>query len=194
MSLNLVLVENSTGGQQSLEPALKAMGHQVLSSSSSLPPHAQAKDGKADLIIFNLATGQDLAAAPQLPPEDKTPVLLVSPPLDGALGKHVAGERIYAYVVQPADSQVLEQSIHIALNNFRRETSLRRQITSLRETLKARKTTERAKGVLMDEFGMSESVAQNYLDKESQRLNLDVVELAESILNKEFRLKAEAGE
>jgi response regulator NasT len=183
-------MEDSSGGQQSLEPTLKAMGHQVLSSS----PPGQAQGGKADLIILNLAASQNLAAAPKLPPEDKTPVLLVSPPLDGAVGNRATRNRIYAYVAQSADSQVLEESIHIALNNFRRENSLRRQISSLRETLKARKTTERAKGVLMDEFGMSESVAQNYLDKKSQCLKMDVVELAESIINKEFRLKAEAGE
>ena len=64
-----------------------------------------------------------------------------------------------AYLVKPFQKSDLIPAIEVAIGRFREMQALNGEVEVLGEQLETRKVLDRAKGVLIDSFGMSESDA-----------------------------------
>ena len=71
----------------------------------------------------------------------------------------------------------------MALERFRQSDEIRRELHKTQATLESRKTVERAKGVLMDQRGLSESEAYELMRKTAMKQARPLREVAESILS-----------
>jgi len=101
--------------------------------------------------------------------------------------EELKGDPDIAYLFRPITKSALLQTIHLVLLSYRKVLRLQDEITQLRGSLLARKTIEKAKGILMSKWGISEEEAYRWMQKISMDRGVSMKDLAQSIV-KEFEI------
>ena len=89
------------------------------------------------------------------------------------------------YLIKPVDEKQLKASIEVAVARFDERCILRDETEKLRADLSDRKYIERAKGILMDSFGLKEGEAMARLQKFSRDKNKKLAVIARELIEKE---------
>jgi response regulator NasT len=92
-----------------------------------------------------------------------------------------------AYLVKPFQKSDLIPAIEVAIGRFRELRNLTGEIDALGEQLEARKTIDRAKGVLIDECGMREGDAFTFIQRTAMSERTKMRDVAERILDGSLR-------
>ena len=92
-----------------------------------------------------------------------------------------------AYLVKPYQKSDLIPAIEVAIGRFRELQALSGHVDALGEQLEARKTIDRAKGKLIDEFGMKEQDAFSFIQRTAMQDRSRMRDVAEKILAGELR-------
>lgn len=92
-----------------------------------------------------------------------------------------------AFLVKPFQKSDLIPAIEVALGRFRELQTLSGQRDKLEEQLESRKIIDRAKGKLMDDFGMKESDAFAYIQRTAMSERGRMRSVAERILAGELQ-------
>ncbi|WJW69965.1 response regulator [Candidatus Chlorohelix allophototropha] len=168
-----------------LKEMLSVLGYQVVGEAGDGKQAVSlAREFKPDLVIMDIKMPEmdGITAAKILTEERIAPVLLLTAYSQQEL---VAGAReagVIGYIVKPFRQDELQPAIEVALSRFREFCDLEKEIGDLRETLEARKVIERAKGVLMDQYGLKEADAFRRIQKLSMDTRKSMKEIAEAIL------------
>ena len=93
--------------------------------------------------------------------------------------KHVGA---FSYLIKPITLESLRAAIDIALQRYEDYCRLQDKLEQSKTELEERKIIERAKGVLMDQFGMKEKQAFEFLQKKSKENNKKMIQIARGIL------------
>jgi response regulator NasT len=143
-----------------------------------------AQQIRPDLVIMDIKMpGTDgITAARILTQQDVCPVLLLTAYADRDLVEKAKEAGVVGYLVKPVREADLAPAIEIALQRFLEFRALRQQVQDLKETLETRKIIERAKGVLMDAYGLKEAEAFRRIQKLSMDTRKSMREIAEAIL------------
>ena len=89
------------------------------------------------------------------------------------------------YLIKPVDEKQLKASIEVAVARFDERCILRDETEKLRADLSDRKYIERAKGILMDSFGLKEGEAMARLQKLSRDKKKKLAVIARELIEKE---------
>ena len=92
-----------------------------------------------------------------------------------------------AYLVKPYQKSDLIPAIEVAIGRFRELQQLSGEVDSLGEQLEARKSIDRAKGVLIDECGLKESEAFTFIQRTAMSERSRMRDVAERILDGSLR-------
>jgi response regulator NasT len=95
---------------------------------------------------------------------------------------------VAAYVVDGIDTGRMRSILDIAMAQFRVTEELRQDLADARASLAARKTIEKAKGVLMKRRNVDEAAAYALLRKASMDQGKSIVEVAAQLLSAEAML------
>jgi response regulator NasT len=87
-----------------------------------------------------------------------------------------------AYLVKPFQKSDLIPAIEVAIGRFRELRAMTGEIDALGEQLEARKAIERAKGMLMDELGMSEQDSFTFIQRTAMSERSKMREVADRII------------
>ena len=87
-----------------------------------------------------------------------------------------------AYIVKPFQKSDLVPAIEVALGRFREIQLLASEVGALEEQLETRKLIDRAKGVLIDKSGLSESDAYAFIQRSAMSERARMKDIAERIL------------
>ena len=87
-----------------------------------------------------------------------------------------------AYLVKPFQRSELIPAVEIALGRHREMRALHDQNESLEDQLETRKKVDRAKGILMDNHGMSESEAFDWIQKTAMNTRVKARDVAEQVI------------
>ncbi|MCC6312952.1 MAG: response regulator [Thermomicrobiales bacterium] len=168
-----------------LREMLTELGHDVI---------GEAADGQAaldlarklqpDLVIMDIKMpGVDgIAAAEELTREKIAPVVLLTAYSDQGLVERAREAGVVGYVVKPFRPTELMPVIELSLARFDEFRSLEQEIGDLKEALETRKVVERAKGVLMESYGLRESEAFHRIRKTSMDTRKSMRDVAEALL------------
>jgi response regulator NasT len=91
-----------------------------------------------------------------------------------------------AYLVKPFQKSDLIPAIEVAIGRFRELQALNGQMEVLGEQLEARKIIDRAKGRLIDKFGLKEQEAFSFIQRTSMKDRSRMRDVAEKILSGEL--------
>lgn len=90
---------------------------------------------------------------------------------------------VTAYIVAGLAPQRIRPILEVALARFAHDEALRAELAQARNALSARKTIDRAKGLLMQRQGLSEQQAYDKLRKLAMDKGLKLGELAQRVLD-----------
>ena len=143
-----------------------------------------AREREPDLVIMDVKMpGMDgLSAAEKISEEELAAVLILTAFSQKDLVQRAAEAGAIGYLVKPFQKSDLMPAIDIALARHSQLKAVRQEAKDLGEQLATRKIVDRAKGLLMDTQGMSESDAFRHLQKRAMDERRSMREVAEETL------------
>jgi response regulator NasT len=122
-----------------------------------------------------------LEAAKQMLAERPLPIVMLTAFGHDELVARATEAGVFGYLVKPFREQDLLSAIKTAQARHAELVELRFEANSLREALEARKTIERAKGILMAKEGLTEDEAFARLRRASQRSGRPMKVIADAV-------------
>jgi AmiR/NasT family two-component response regulator len=119
----------------------------------------QARELRPDVVVMDIKMPDmdGIEAAKILTEERVAPVVLLSAYSQRELVERAREAGVVAYLVKPYREEELAPAIEVALARFVEFKDLEKQVADLQQALETRKLVDRAKGILMDKQGLTES-------------------------------------
>ena len=114
--------------------------------------------------------------------EDLVPVVILSAFSQPELVERARDAGVSAYLVKPFGKADLPPAIELAVARWSEASALRAELGNTQDRLEARKLVERAKGRLMEKFGLSEPEAFRWLQKAAMDRRLSLTQVAQTVL------------
>jgi two-component system, response regulator PdtaR len=184
-TLRILIADDESIRLLSLRKQLAALGHTVVAEASTGDEAVTlAASALPDLAILDIKMPvmDGIEAAEKITQARPIPIILLTAYDEAQLVERAVEANISAYLMKPVAEEDLLPAITLALTRFRQFQALRQEVANLREALEARKTIERAKGILMRRLNLTEEEAFRRLQKQSQDSNRRLAQVAEAIV------------
>jgi AmiR/NasT family two-component response regulator len=137
-----------------------------------------------DIVILDIKMpNMDGIDAAKIINEEKiAPVLLLTAYSQVDLVKRAKEAGVYSYLVKPFKEADLLPAIEIAMSRWEEFLELEKQARDLEDKLETRKAVERAKGILIDQYGLKEHEAFRRIQVQSMNTRKSMREIAEAII------------
>jgi AmiR/NasT family two-component response regulator len=143
-----------------------------------------ARELRPDMVIMDVKMPDmdGIEAAKILTEERVAPVLLLSAYSQQDFVQRAQKAGVVGYLVKPFRESDLTPAIEVALARFSEFRAMEREVESMQEALETRKAVERAKGILMDTQGLSETEAFRKIQKMSMNNRKSMRTVADAII------------
>jgi response regulator NasT len=143
-----------------------------------------AEELRPDLVILDIKMPimDGLAAAERIAEAQIAPVVILTAFSQRDLVERAKAVGAMAYLVKPFQKSDLVPAIEIAMSRFDQVSALAREVAGLTERLETRKAVERAKGLLMTTYGMTEPQAFKWIQRTAMDNRIGMREVAERII------------
>ena len=143
-----------------------------------------ARELRPDLVIMDIKMPDmdGIEAAEILTKERIAPVLLLSAYSQQELVQRARQAGVVGYMVKPFRESDLMPAIEVVLARFSEFRAIEREVNELQDALETRKIVERAKGILMDAQGLSETEAFRRIQKMSMNNRKPMRAVADAII------------
>ncbi|MBI6545560.1 MAG: response regulator [Cyanobacteria bacterium NC_groundwater_1444_Ag_S-0.65um_54_12] len=184
-SLRIILVDDESIIRLDLREMLEDLGHQVVGEASDgQAAIAIAKQFNPNLIIMDIKMPNldGLEALRQINAGRRIPTIMLTAYSQPELVERAVELGVFAYLVKPIKEADLLPTLEVALARFEELETLEKEVGNLKEALETRKLVERAKGILMDQSGLTEAIAFRKIQKLSMDRRKPIKEIAEAII------------
>ena len=123
-----------------------------------------------------------ITAAKIIADEKLAPVILLTAFSQKNIVEKAKHAGVLAYLVKPIRQDSLFPAIEIAMSRFAEIQQLEHDLNNVKNSLQMRKTLDRAKGILMDAYNISESEAYRRIQKYSMAKRKSIQEVDEAII------------
>ncbi len=143
-----------------------------------------ARELRPDIVIMDIKMPDmdGIEAAKIMTEERLAPVLLLSAYSQQELVQRARQAGVAGYLVKPFRESDLPPAIEVALARFSEFRAMEREVDTLQDALETRKAVDRAKGILMDTQGLSETEAFRKIQKMSMNNRKPMRAVAEAII------------
>lgn len=181
----ILIAEDEAIIRLDLREMLEEEGYEVVGEAADGESAVKlAEEHRPDLVILDIIMpGMDgLAAARLIGEQELSAVLILTAFSKRDLVDQAARIGAMAYLVKPFDKADLIPAVEVAIARFQEHRALAAESKDLAEQLETRKLVERAKGELMERFGLSEADAFKTLQRASMERRVGLKETAERVL------------
>jgi AmiR/NasT family two-component response regulator len=185
MPARIIIAEDDTVIRMDLKEELQRQGYLVIGDvGDGQSAVTMARELRPDLVVMDIRMPEmdGISAAEILTRERLAPVLLLTAFSDEELIERARSAGVVHYVTKPWRQSDLKPAIEIALSRFQEFRSLEGRVHDLEDQLASRKVIEKAKGVLMEKYKLSEQEAFRRIQKLSMNNRKSMKEVAEAIL------------
>jgi len=143
-----------------------------------------ARELRPDVVLMDIMMPDmdGITAAKHLTEERIAPVVLITAYSQRDLIDRAKEAGVVNYLVKPIQEADLAPAIEVALERFEEFRELQKQVDDLADQLETRKLVDRAKGILMDTQGLTESAAFRRIQKMSMNTRKSMKEIAQAII------------
>jgi two-component system, response regulator PdtaR len=191
-SLKIVIADNESIIRMDLREILEEAGHEVVGEAID-GYHAVelARKYHPDLVILDIKMPEmdGIAASKIISDEKIAPVLLLTAFSQQEIVDRAKESGVLAYLVKPVKESNLFPAMEIALSRFQEMQQLENELDKVKNSLEMRKTLDRAKGILMDAYNLSESDAYRRIQQYSMAKRKTIKEVAESLIRAALKNK-----
>jgi two-component system, response regulator PdtaR len=181
----IVIADDESIIRMDLREILDQLGYDVVGEASDGRTALElVRKLKPDLVILDIKMPamDGIEAAQYVNDEGLAPVVLLTAYSEQSLIGRAKTAGVSGYLVKPFRESELMPVIELALARFDEIKGMESEVGALREKLEARKTIERAKGMLMEIHGLTEAEAFNRMRRTSMDSRKSMKEVAEAIL------------
>jgi response regulator NasT len=183
--VRVLVAEDETIIRLDLKGMLEAAGLEVCAEARDGEEAVRlARETEPDVVLLDVKMPRldGIEAARQILDERPLPIVMVTAYGEQELVSRAVEAGVFGYLVKPFREADLLPAIRAAQARHRELVELREETESLAAALAARKTIERAKGLLMEKEGLSEDDAFARLRKASQVSGRPMQVVAEAVL------------
>ena len=184
-NLRVLIADNESIIRMDLKELLEEAGHEVVAEAvDGLKAVALTRKHKPDLVMMDIKMPEmdGIAAAKIISNEKLAPVLLLTAYSQKEIVEKAKDSGVLAYLVKPVKESNLFPAMEIALSRFQEYLEIEQELLDLRNSLETRKILDRAKGLLMDAYNLSEQEAFRRIQQYSMAKRKSIREVAESII------------
>ena len=185
-SLRILIADNESIIRMDLKELLEEAGHEVVGEAADgLKAVELTRKLKPDLVIMDIKMPEmdGIAAAKMISNEKLAPVLLLTAYSQKEIVEKAKDSGVLAYLVKPVKESNLFPAMEIALSRFKEYMEIEQELLDLRNSLETRKILDRAKGLLMDAYNLSEQEAFRRIQQYSMAKRKSIREVAEAIID-----------
>jgi AmiR/NasT family two-component response regulator len=185
----VVLAEDEALIRLDLREMLEEEGYEVVGEAGDGETAVtMARDLRPDLVVMDIKMpGVDgLTAAERISESRLAPVLILTAFSQKDLVERAAQAGAMGYLVKPFQKTDVVPAIELAVARHQERVALEEEVTGLQDRLEARRLVDRAKGILMDRYGMKEADAFRFLQKAAMDGRLRMQEVARRVLEGEL--------
>ena len=185
-STRIVIAEDEAIIRLDLRETLEEEGYIVVADTGRGDDAIElVRQHKPDVAIFDIKMpGLDgLDAARVVSAEKICPVVMLTAFSQREVIEQARDAGALAYLVKPFQKTDLVPAIELAIGRFRELMTLSGERDALGEQLELRKLLDRAKGLLIDKFSMTEQSAFDFIQKNAMSTRAKMVDVANQILN-----------
>ena len=145
---------------------------------------AEARETKPDICILDvkMPVMDGIEAVSVITEEGIAPTILLTAYSDRELVDRAKDAGVFAYLVKPFKPGDLPPAIEVARSRYEQNLALNEEVSSLEEKLETRKLIDRAKGILMDTQGLTETEAYRRIQLQSMNPRKSMKEVAEAVI------------
>ncbi|MDA8081378.1 MAG: response regulator [Actinomycetota bacterium] len=199
MALRVVIAEDEAIIRLDLKEILEEEGYEVVGAASHGEEAIEmVRTLRPDLAILDIKMpGKDgIEVAAELSQENICPVVILTAFSQRSFVEQARDAGVLAYLVKPFQALDLVPAIELARARFEEKVALELEVANLTDKaeratkqLEARKLLDRAKGILMDTYYMSEPDAFGYIQKTAMDSRIAMAEVAQKIISGELSPK-----
>lgn len=182
----IVIAEDEAIIRLDLRETLEEEGYQVVADCGRGDDAIElVRQHRPDVAIFDIKMpGLDgLEAARVVSAEKLCPVVMLTAFSQREVIEQARDAGALAYLVKPFQKTDLVPAIELAIGRFREMMTLSGERDALGEQLELRKLLDRAKGLLIDKYSMTEQSAFEFIQKNAMSTRAKMVDVANRILN-----------
>ncbi len=182
------MAEDETIIRMDLREMLEEEGYEVLEATDGEAAVRIAREERPDLVILDIKMPlvDGLSAAGAITAERIAPVLILTAYSQRDLVERASEAGAMGYLVKPFQKHDLLPAIEIVKGRYLQLAALEEEVGDLTERLESRKTIDRAKGLLMDRYALSEGDAYRFLQRAAMERRLDMRDVAEAVIRGTF--------
>lgn len=170
----------------SLKMMLTHLGHTVVGEAADGETSVKKIfETKPQLLLLdiNMPKKDGLQVLKEVHDHATVPAIIITAYPDDELVTQAKSLGAYGYLIKPVIEEQLNSTIEMTMGRHHDFQIARKNAVQAEKALSDRKKIERAKGILMDSFGLKEADAQKALQKKSRDQNKKLVEVAEDIIS-----------
>jgi len=183
--LRIVIADDEPIIRLDLKKMLEDVGYDVVAEAGDGAKAVEAaRNLSPDIVILDIKmpTMDGIDAARIINEEKIAPVVLLTAYSQVDLVNRAKEAGVYSYLVKPFKEADLLPAIEIAMSRWEEYLELEKQARDLEDKLETRKAVDRAKGILMDQYGLKEQEAFRRIQVQSMNTRRSMREIAEAII------------
>jgi response regulator NasT len=185
--LRILIADDESIIRLDLKEMLEDNGHSVVGEASDGKIAVElAGKLKPDLIVMDIKMPNldGLGAVKQINQGDKgrIPVVMVTAYSQPELVEQAVELGVFAYLVKPIKEGDIMPTIEVAMSRADEMNALEKEVADLKEALETRKVVERAKGILIETYNITEAEAFRRIQKLSMNSRKPIKEVADAII------------
>ncbi|MEB3372296.1 ANTAR domain-containing response regulator [Saccharopolyspora mangrovi] len=164
---------------------LREEGYQVVGEAGDGQEAVRlAEELRPDLVILDIKMPKmdGIEAASNIAGDRIAPVVILTAFSQRDLVERARDAGAMAYLVKPFAKRDLVPAIELAVSRFTEVQALEAEVNDLNERLEARKTIERAKGLLMSKHNLSEPESFRWLQRTAMDRRTTMKAVAQAVL------------
>ena len=181
----IMLCDDASFMRMTLKKILEKADHEVVAEAASGDVCLEKyKTFKPDIVLMDITMPEmdGITAAKLITEEKIAPVLLLTAFSQSDMVKRATDAGVLAYLVKPVQESNLFPAMEVAISRYQEMQQLEDELFKVKDTLAMRKTLDRAKGILMDAHGLTESEAFRRIQQYSMAKRKTIKEVAEAII------------
>jgi response regulator NasT len=190
LAVRVVIAEDEAIIRLDLREILQEQGYEVVGETGRGDEAVTlVREHAPDLAILDIRMpGMDgLAAAREITADGQAAVLILTAFSQRNLIEEARDAGALAYLIKPFTQTELVPAIEVALGRFKEMQAIKGANASLEEQLATRRVVDRAKGILMDDAGMKEADAFDFIQKTAMRERRKMKDVAQDIIDGKVR-------
>ncbi len=183
--LRIVIADDEPIIRLDLKKMLEDCGYDVVAEAGDGARALEAaRTLKPDVIILDIKMPEmdGIDAAKIITDEKIAPVLLLTAYSQLDLVNRAKEAGVFSYLVKPFKEADLMPQIEVAVARWGAFQRIEEQAADLEDKLETRKAVDRAKGILMDQYGLKEQEAFRRIQVQSMNTRKSMREIAEAII------------